>query len=98
MPALHISNLKELQDPFCFVHPDLLLVLLIFDLLRAKGSIYGTRGAGRSWWRKLFQSLKKLGWVMSRLEAALFHLFDGETLVGILVSYVDDLYSAGTGH
>ena len=43
------------------------------------------------------EKLKKLGWVMSRLEAALFHLFDGETLVGILVSHVDDLYSAATG-
>ena len=94
MPALHISNLKELQDPFCFVHPDLLLlVFLIFDLCVPKEVSMEhvvLVGAGG-------EKLKKLGWVMSRLEAALFHLFDGETLVGILVSHVDDLYSAGTG-
>ena len=46
------------------------------DLLRAKGSIYGTRDAGRSWWKKLFKALQRLGWVMSKLEAALFYLFD----------------------
>ena len=29
------------------------------DLLRAKGSIYGTRDAGRQWWKKLHRTLRK---------------------------------------
>jgi len=68
------------------------------DLLRAKGSIYGTRDAGRSWWKKLYRVLRESGWVMSKLEPALFYLFD-ETynLTGALVTHVDDLYVTGTG-
>ena len=50
------------------------------DLFRAKGSIYGTRDAGRSWWRKLFNILKGHGWKMSKLEAALFYLYEDEML------------------
>eukprot|EP00435_Cladocopium_sp_Y103_P058473 s1160_g20.t1 len=68
-----------------------------FDLLRAKGSIYGTRDAGRSWWKKLFHALFGQGWIMSKLEAALFFLFDGGVLVGALAAHVDDLYATGTG-
>ena len=34
---------------------------------------------------------------MSKLEAALFYLFDSGVLVGALVAHVDDLYSTGTG-
>ncbi|CAE7616057.1 RE2, partial [Symbiodinium sp. CCMP2592] len=67
------------------------------DLFRAKGSIYGTKDAGRSWWKKLFRSLRRHGWVMSRIEAALFFLFDAGALVGIYLSHVDDLFSAGEG-
>lgn len=68
------------------------------DLLRAKGSIYGTRDAGRSWWKKLYRVLRESGWTMSKLEPALFYLFD-ETynLTGALVTHVDDLYVTGTG-
>lgn len=67
------------------------------DLFRAKGSIYGTRDAGRSWWRKLFNILKSHGWKMSKLEAALFYLYEDEMLVGALVTHVDDLYCTGVG-
>ena len=67
------------------------------DLFRAKGSIYGTKDAGRSWWKKLFRALRHHGWVMSRIEAALFFLFDAGALVGICLSHVDDLFSAGEG-
>ena len=67
------------------------------DLFHAKGSIYGTRDAGRSWWRKLFNILKSHGWKMSKLEAALFYLTDGDMLVGALVTHVDDLYCTGVG-
>ena len=68
-----------------------------FDLLRAKGSIYGTRDAGRSWWRKLYNTLIKHGWIMSRLEAALFFMFEAGSLVGVLAAHVDDLYCTGFG-
>ncbi|CAE7722529.1 GIP, partial [Symbiodinium necroappetens] len=67
------------------------------DLLRAKGSIYGTRDAGRSWWKKLYATLRKHGWRMSSVEAALFILSEGNKLLGILISHVDDLFSAGEG-
>ena len=68
------------------------------DLLRAKGSIYGTRDAGRSWWKKLYRVLREFGWTMSKLEPALFYLFDESfNLTGALVTHVDDLYVTGTG-
>ncbi|CAE7766366.1 GIP, partial [Symbiodinium sp. CCMP2456] len=67
------------------------------DLLRAKGSIYGTRDAGRQWRKKLYHTLRKHGWRMSSIEAALFILSDGPLLMGIMISHVDDLYSAGEG-
>lgn len=44
------------------------------DLLRAKGSIYGTRDAGRAWWKKLYSTLVRHGWKMSKIEPALFYL------------------------
>ena len=34
---------------------------------------------------------------MSKLEAALFYLTDGDMLVGALVTHVDDLYCTGVG-
>ena len=67
------------------------------DLLRAKGSIYGTRDAGRAWWKKLYATLRKHGWRMSSVEAALFILSDGDRLLGVLISHVDDLFSTGDG-
>ena len=66
-------------------------------LFRAKGSIYGTKDAGRSWWKKLFRTLKKYRWTMSKIEAALFYLVSGDKLVGIMLSHVDDLLAAGEG-
>ena len=42
------------------------------DLLRAKGSIYGTKDAGRSWWKKLFRTLRSHSWQMSKIEPAMF--------------------------
>ena len=69
----------------------------IHDLLRAKGSIYGTKDAGRSWWKKLFKTLKKHGWMMSKIAAALFILSKSGSLLGVLITHVDDLFSAGEG-
>ena len=67
-------------------------------LFRAKGSIYGTKDAGRSWWKKLAADAKSVGWIMSAIEAALFFLYDGEgSLVGVMASHVDDLITCGAG-
>ena len=71
--------------------------ILPTDLLRAKGSIYGTRDAGRSWWKKLFNAVKAQGWKMSSIEQALFYLFVDGSLTGIMASHVDDLFCTGTG-
>ena len=60
----------------------------IHDLFRAKGSIYGTKDAGRSWWIKLLQDAKAEGWIPSKIEAALFFLYDGDVLVGVMVTHV----------
>eukprot|EP00435_Cladocopium_sp_Y103_P025044 s387_g6.t1 len=69
----------------------------VHDLLRAKGSIYGTKDAGRSWWKKLFKTLKAHGWIMSKLEPALFYLVVEGKLRGILITHADDLFCAGEG-
>ena len=68
-----------------------------YDLFRAKGSIYGTKDAGRSWWRKLWSTVRKHGWLMSKIESALFFLVESDQLVGVMISHVDDLFSAGEG-
>ena len=67
------------------------------DLFRALGSIYGTKDAGRSWWRKLFKTSKSHGWRLSKLEAALFLLVVDGSLQGALCAHVDDLLCAGIG-
>ena len=59
-------------------------------LFRARGSIYGTNDAGRSWWMKLFRDAIDSGWIASKLEMALFFLYDQGTLVGVMASHVDD--------
>ena len=66
-------------------------------LFRARGSIYGTKDAGRSWWIKLLHDAKDCGWILSQIELALFYLFDEGSLVGIMASHVDDLITCGTG-
>ncbi|CAE7470653.1 RE1, partial [Symbiodinium pilosum] len=65
------------------------------DLLRAKGSIYGARDAGRSWWKRLYKSLRQNGWRMSAIEPALFILASGPSLLGVLITHVDDIYACG---
>eukprot|EP00435_Cladocopium_sp_Y103_P057754 s1878_g20.t1 len=66
-------------------------------LFRAKGSIYGTKDAGRSWWKKLAADAKLVGWIMSGIESALFYLHGGAKLVGIMASHVDNLITCGEG-
>jgi hypothetical protein len=40
---------------------------------------------------------KTVGWIMSGIESALFYLYDGACLVGIMASHVDDLITCGQG-
>ena len=67
---------------------------LPYQVLRALGSIYGTRDAGRAWYQHLKKTLEKAGWVESRLEKALFHLHVNGKLVAVLFAHVDDLLVA----
>ena len=67
------------------------------DLFRARGSIYGTKDAGRAWWKKLYKTLKAHEWTMSHIEPALFYHISDFYLSGILITHVDDLYCAGEG-
>ena len=66
--------------------------------MQARGSIYGTRDAGRNWWKHLNQTLLDAGWVRSALEPALFYYRNPDgTLAGAIVSHVDDLVVTGGG-
>ena len=66
------------------------------QLFRARASIYGTKDAGRGWWKKLFRVLTEMGWRCSVLENCLFYLYDEQSqLRGILATHVDDLFVAG---
>ncbi|CAJ1448790.1 unnamed protein product, partial [Effrenium voratum] len=67
------------------------------DLMRARGSIYGTKDAGRAWWKKLIRSLSAQGWRRSRIESALLFLYVENSLQGIMITHVDDLFAAGEG-
>ena len=37
------------------------------------------------------------GWIAFKLEMALFYLYDGGVLVGVMASHVDDLITCGDG-
>ena len=66
-------------------------------LLRAKGTIYGTKDAGRGWWLKLCRILMLVGWKKHPLEPACFMMHDGKELIGFLMVHVDDLLYCGDG-
>jgi len=71
-------------------------------LLRAKGTIYGTRDAGRGWWLKLRRIVLENGWIESKLELAMFLFFEiidttKRVCRGIMIAHVDDLLVCGTG-
>lgn len=81
--------LKAPRPPPPGVRPD--------SLFQALGSIYGTKDAGRSWWKKLMKDAKDHGWKPSSIEPALFMLYEEEKLCGIMASHVDDLITCGNG-
>ena len=58
-------------------------------LLRAKGTIYGTKDAGRGWWLKLRRILMTVGWKEHPLEPACFMMHDGAVLIGLLMVHVE---------
>ena len=71
------------------------------QLMRARGSIYGTKDAGRAWWLYLRTHLLELGWAESRIEPAFFVLKEGvrgrQMLAGVMMSRVDDVFTCGSG-
>eukprot|EP00434_Breviolum_minutum_P011223 symbB.v1.2.009904.t1/scaffold605.1/size182108/4 len=81
--------LKAPRPPPPGVRPD--------SLFQALGSIYGTKDAGRSWWKNLMKDAKDHGWKPSNIEPALFMLYEEEKLCGIMASHVDDLITCGSG-
>ena len=64
----------------------------------ARGSVYGTKDAGRSAWLWLRDILLSLGFIESFFEKCLFLLADGDKLVGMLMTYVDDFLHGGDRH
>ncbi len=46
---------------------------------------------------KLRRRCHEAGWVSHPLEPALFMKYDGDALVGLLLTHVDDLLYAGSG-
>ena len=65
------------------------------QLYRAKGSIYGTRDAGRSWWLKVKKTLLQIGFIESVLEPAWFLLTRAGRLIGAVLVHVDDFLIIG---
>ena len=65
------------------------------QLLRAKKAIYGFAEAARLFWKEHIESD---GWQDSRLEPALFYLRKAGKLLGILITYVDDLEGGMVTH
>lgn len=91
-------NHKGLADCSSFVHLNHLLLashLLISSVFGAKGSIYGTKHAGRSRWKRLFKTVLRHGWRMSKYEPALpfpFYLLRTSSLVSsVMASRVGNL-------
>ena len=65
------------------------------SLFICHGAIYGTKDAGGKWWSKLRRTLRDNSWQESRLERAFFLLFENGKLVGLVGTYVDDLFATG---
>ena len=54
-------------------------------------TIYGLNDASRSWYLKLRDELVSLGAVPMQLDQGIFVWYHGGDLLGIIVSFVDDL-------
>ena len=53
------------------------------SVLKVNTSVYGMADAPRAWWLKFKSILEDLGWVESKLERALFYLYDGDKVCGM---------------
>lgn len=68
------------------------------SLIRLLKSAYGLADAPRQWWLKFAKILRSAGWVESRLERAMFYLYDKTgKLVGQSGCHVDDFLVTGVG-
>ena len=61
------------------------------DLVRANGSRYGTKDAGRNWYRYLMRTLRSKDFRESALERGLYALRDEHGPCIVMRSHVDDL-------
>ena len=61
------------------------------QLLRALAGIYGFSEASRMFWMAFKECMIASGWLMSKLEMALFYLFKAGRLVALAVSHVGDV-------
>ena len=75
---LQSSGINRLLIPRCPRPPPPGVHLM--TLFRARGSIHGTKDAGRRWWMKLLRDATDCGWIASK---ALFFLYDGGVLIGV---------------
>lgn len=58
---------------------------------------YGLVDAPLHWRRSLVQTLKKMGFIESRLDPCMYKLYEQGQLVGMLAIEVDDILSCGKG-
>ena len=65
-------------------------------LWKLKRPLYGLKDAPREWYKRLTQEIKRLGGKLSAYDKALYLWHCEETLVGIIISHVDDIMYGGT--
>lgn len=64
------------------------------QIVRAAGSIYGTRDAGRAWYKYAKQEIEKEGFIESKLERGLYFLPGANGPRCVLHTHVDDILAA----
>ncbi|CAK9111467.1 unnamed protein product, partial [Durusdinium trenchii] len=64
-------------------------------LCRVKKGVFGLADSPRRWYKRLCKSVQHHGWQLSALDSAMWFLWEGSKLEGILISHVDDLLLAG---
>ena len=64
-------------------------------LARLRKGVFGLADSPRRWYLRLHKSLTALGWKRTAMDAAMWVLYDGDRLCGMIISHVDDLLMAG---
>jgi hypothetical protein len=66
------------------------------NIWKLRKAVYGMNDAGRKWYFKVEKTLSKLGCKKSQLDHCLFTSRLNNTLAGIILVWVDDIFFAGT--